>query len=118
MESTQLPQTHPAHAALDVLREVCPDAILGVSEEFGDLAVTLDKSVAVQACTALRDDARSRFDLFLDLCGVDWYENREVRFDVVLHLYSIARNHRLRVIFPVGEGEEIATLVEIGRAHV
>lgn len=113
MTSTQLPVTHQAHEALEVLRATCPDAILGVTEQFGDLAVTLDRSVAVQACTALRDDPRTRFDLFLDLCGVDWYENRDVRFDVVLHLYSISLNHRLRLIFPIGEGEEMSTLIGV-----
>lgn len=37
-----------------------------------------------------------KFDLLADLTGVDW-PRREKRFDVVLNLYSFAKNERLRL---------------------
>ena len=42
----------------------------------------------------LRDE--EKFDLLSDLTAVDW-PRREKRFDVVLNLYSFAKNERLRV---------------------
>jgi NADH/F420H2 dehydrogenase subunit C len=109
-----VPENAPA---LVVLREACAGAIQRVTNQFNDLAITLDRSVAVRACTALRDDPRTRFDFCMDVCGVDWLESRETRFDVVLHLYSTAHNHRVRVIFPVPEEDPtIATLIGVWKA--
>jgi NADH-quinone oxidoreductase subunit C len=44
----------------------------------------------------LRDDARCRFRILVDICGVD-YPERAQRFEVVYNLLSIHRNHRVRV---------------------
>jgi NADH-quinone oxidoreductase subunit C/D len=47
----------------------------------------------------LRDDAGCRYDLFLDLCGVDNLRRRgqKTRFEAVAHLHSLSRNERVRV---------------------
>jgi NADH-quinone oxidoreductase subunit C len=49
-----------------------------------------------------RDD--EQFDLLVDLTAVDW-PKRERRFDLVLFLYSFAKNERLRLKVHVGENE-------------
>jgi NADH-quinone oxidoreductase subunit C len=54
--------------------------------------------VAIQ----LRDDSALRFDELIDLCGMDYSAYAEVgreegRYAVVMHLLSVARNHRVRV---------------------
>ena len=54
----------------------------------------------------LRDDPDSRYDLLLDLCGVD-YPEREERFEAVYHLYSLPRSERLRLKVPVGEDDPV-----------
>jgi NADH-quinone oxidoreductase subunit C/D len=47
----------------------------------------------------LRDDPECRFDLFLDLAGVDNLKRRgrPTRFEAVFHLHSVSRNEHLRV---------------------
>ncbi|MDD5364320.1 MAG: NADH-quinone oxidoreductase subunit C [Gallionellaceae bacterium] len=50
----------------------------------------------------LRDEPGLRFDQLIDLCGVDYSAYAETgraegRYAVVMHLLSVARNHRLRV---------------------
>src|SRR5512135_2800551 len=50
----------------------------------------------------LRDEPGLRFDEMIDLCGMDYSAyagvgKGEGRFAVVMHLLSVARNHRLRV---------------------
>jgi NADH-quinone oxidoreductase subunit C len=45
-----------------------------------------------------------QFDLLVDLTAVDW-PKREKRFDLVLILYSFAKNERLRIKAHVGEGQ-------------
>ncbi|HEX8879227.1 MAG TPA: NADH-quinone oxidoreductase subunit C [Candidatus Acidoferrum sp.] len=58
----------------------------------------------------LRDE--ERFDLLSDLTAVDW-PKREKRFDVVLNLYSFAKNERLRVKARAGDGEQVPSVAGI-----
>ena len=54
----------------------------------------------------LRDDPEMRFDLFLDLAGVDNLRRpgRPSRFEAVFHLLSTSRNEHVRVRIPLEEG--------------
>jgi NADH-quinone oxidoreductase subunit C len=61
----------------------------------------------------LRDDPATQLDMFIDLTCVDRY-GREPRFDVVLHLYSVDKKHRVRLLAGVTEEEPtIGTLVPV-----
>jgi len=51
-------------------------------------------------------------NLLCDLTAADW-PKREKRFDVVYHLYSIPRNHRLRLKVRVGEGEPVPSATTV-----
>ncbi len=53
-----------------------------------------------------------QFDLLSDLTAVHW-PKREKQFDIVLNLYSFKKNARLRLKTQVGEGESVASVVEI-----
>jgi NADH-quinone oxidoreductase subunit C len=53
-----------------------------------------------------------QFNLLADLTAVDW-PRREKRFDVVLNLYSFAKNERLRIKVHVGEKEQISTVAGV-----
>jgi NADH-quinone oxidoreductase subunit C len=56
------------------------------------------------------------FDMCVDLCGVD-FPTRVPRIEVVLHLYSVARRHRVRVKTRVGDSEgdgaEVDTVTDL-----
>ena len=69
-------------------------------EEFrGDLAISVSRKAWVKAATLLRDHPDLDYKLFLDLCGVDYLDKdeREDRFEVVLHAYSISKKHHVRL---------------------
>jgi NADH-quinone oxidoreductase subunit C len=53
-----------------------------------------------------------QFDLLVDLTAVDW-PKREKRFDLVLILYSFAKNERLRIKAHVGEGESAPSVAGV-----
>jgi NADH-quinone oxidoreductase subunit C len=53
-----------------------------------------------------------QFDLLTDLTAVDW-PKREKRFDVVLILYSFAKQERLRIKAQVGDGQPAPSVVSI-----
>ena len=65
-----------------------------IAHEELTIEVAADDIVGVLA--ALRDDPELQFVSFIDLCGVD-YPEREKRFDVVYHLLSPHKNHRIRI---------------------
>lgn len=58
----------------------------------------------------LRDE--EKFDLLSDLTAVDW-PKREKRFDVVVNLYSFAKNERLRVKARAADGEEVSSVAGV-----
>jgi len=61
----------------------------------------------------LKTDPACDLDMFIDLTCVDRF-GKEPRFDVVLHLYSVAKKHRVRLYAGVSEEEPIlATLVPL-----
>ena len=71
-------------------------ALTGWSVAFGELTVTGPAAHVLGALTVLRDHADGRFHQLIDLCGVD-YPERPLRFDVVYHLLSLVKNHRIRL---------------------
>ena len=62
----------------------------------GELTLTVPADEIIEVLTFLRDDARCRFEVLIDICGVDWPQ-RANRFDVVYHLLSARLNQRVRV---------------------
>jgi len=90
---------------LAVVREAVPRLPVEVERSCGQLALVVPREAVVTVCRALKHDPETRFDYLADLCGVDYLGRRERRFQVVYNLYSIARNHRLRLKVDVDESE-------------
>jgi NADH-quinone oxidoreductase subunit C len=94
----------------DVLRERFGDAVLETSTQHRDEMAVVDPERWVEIARVLRDDPRCDMKMMIDLCAVD-YPERTPRFEVVLHLYSIALGHRLRLKARVDE--EIASVTTV-----
>jgi NADH-quinone oxidoreductase subunit C len=92
-------------------------AVLAAHAECGDATALVDPGRLVEAMSFLRDDPATAFDMLTDLTAVDYlgYPGRSgPRFEVVYHLYSLARNHRLRVKVGVEEATcEVPSLVSL-----
>ena len=73
----------------------------------------LDRGSLVEACRHLRDDRENAFDLLVDVTAVD-YLGRRPRFEVVYHLYSLEKNHRIRIKVPLEEDDvTIPSVVDV-----
>lgn len=94
------------------LKERFPDSVLDTYSFRGDNTVVIKKDDIIEVCRFLKSDPELSFDFLSDLCGVD-YMGREPRFEVVYHLFSIDRHHRIRLKAMVGEGEKIPSVVGI-----
>jgi NADH-quinone oxidoreductase subunit C len=101
---------------LDKLRERFGAAVLETHSDFGDDTAVVESRVWKAVASFLREDPALDFDLPVDLCGVD-FPDRAPRMEVVLHLYSVSRGHRVRLKTRVGDeemaGAELDSLVSI-----
>jgi NADH-quinone oxidoreductase subunit C len=87
-------------------------AITSYSIAFGELTVTGPAGRVVEALTFLRDHSDCRFHQLVDLCGVD-YPERPLRFDVVYHLLSLVKNHRIRLKVQTDEDTAVASVADL-----
>jgi NADH-quinone oxidoreductase subunit C len=73
----------------------------------------VDPDRLVEVMRFLRDTPELEFEMLTDLTCVD-YLGDALRFEMVYHLYSVSRKHRLRIKARVGEPDpHIATLCEL-----
>lgn len=121
---------------LDKLTQRFGAAILETHSDFGDDTAVIDPGSWKAVCTFLREDADLDFDMPVDMCGVDYPERARTKVDVsspaaagrnkaaplprmevVVHLYSVSKAHRIRVKARVGdedmEGAEIDSVTSI-----
>jgi NADH-quinone oxidoreductase subunit C len=91
-------------ALVDALRARFAAEILDAHDRCGDETVIVGRDRALEVFRFLRDDPATAFDVLADLTAVD-YLGRSPRFEVVAHLLSISKRHRLRVKVPVEEGD-------------
>jgi NADH-quinone oxidoreductase subunit C len=84
----------------------------GFTVAIGELSVTAEASVIAEALTYLRDDPALRFHQLMDVCAAD-YPMRPRRFDVVYHLLSMTKNHRIRVKVQTDEDTAVPSVVGV-----
>ena len=90
-------------------------AITAFEVAHGELNLLAERGRIVEALTLLRDGPAFRFQQLIDLCGVD-YPDRALRFDVVYHLLSLAKNTRVRVKVATNEQTPVPTVINVYRA--
>jgi NADH-quinone oxidoreductase subunit C len=83
-----------------------------VDVKLGELMVTCAPGDLIKVMKFLRNDSNCRFEMLIDICGVD-FPDREKRFDVVYNLLSLKHNYRIRVKVPVNEDESVPSVVDL-----
>ena len=97
--------------ALDRLLEVHGDSVISSHSDHGDETAALKAADLFEVMKFLRDDVNCAFEMLSDLTAVDYLGQREPRFEVVYHLYSLSKNQRLRIKVPVGENDPVVPSV-------
>jgi len=87
-------------------------ALLDKKIAYGELTLTVARSQITSVLKLLRDDARCRFEVLIDLCGVD-YPGRAERFDIVYHLLSPRTNQRIRVKVSTNETDAVPSVIAV-----
>jgi NADH-quinone oxidoreductase subunit C len=105
-----------AKALVELLKQQFPSAIVETHAQRGDETVVLDALQWKTVAKFLRDDPSAAMDMLIDLTCVD-FPDRDPRFEVVVHLYSLSKGHRLRLKARVGnedgDNAEIDTVSDL-----
>lgn len=94
------------------------EALLSTHDQFGDETAVVSPEVWHEVALFLRDDSRCQMDHFIDLTAVDYLGRRTPRFEVVLHMRSMQKLHRIRVKTPIdmgpnGENPKVDSVVDV-----
>ena len=96
----------------EAIQAASKGAVTRYSIAFSELTVYAETDQIVSLITTLRDDRALMFQQLIDVCGCD-YPQRPKRFDVVYHLLSLTKNHRVRVKVQAGENDSVPTIAGV-----
>jgi NADH-quinone oxidoreductase subunit C len=102
----------PPRPLVDRLKERFPAAVLDVTEFRGEITVLLATETLLEVARFLRDDPETAFDMLTVVTGTHYLE-RDYDHEVLYHLYSLPKNHRLRLKVRLREGETVPSVVGI-----
>ena len=98
---------------IDRIRQRFGDAITEAVATLGQQVIRVKKESLIELCRYLHDDEEALFDMCADVTAVHWPERAGQEFDIVIQLYSVAKNRRLRVKANLAEGEACPSLTGI-----
>ena len=86
----------------DVVTAALGDKVRSVTLAYGEVTVDVSADKYLEVMQVLRNAPDCKFEMLMDLCGVDYSTYAEVgkdgpRFAVVSHLMSLTLNQRVRV---------------------
>jgi NADH-quinone oxidoreductase subunit C len=100
---------------LNRLRAKFADKILAADSFCGDDEALIAPADWAAIAKFVRDDPECAMDHFIDITAVDYPEREPElpRFDVLVMVRSLAKNHRVRLKTRVRDGEELDTLTSV-----
>lgn len=105
-----------AQALIDLLRRQFDDAVLETHAQHGDETAVIAAGRWHDVAAFLRESPKADMNMLMDLTAVD-FPDRQPRFDVVAHFYSLNKGHRLRLKTRVGDadgsGAEVPSLTDL-----
>jgi len=94
-----------AYEAAELIKNAFPSEVVSITESHGQVCITMNKERVRDIMQYVHDEPELSFHFLVDLCGVDYMDKKDPRFEVVYHLYSMQHGMRLRLKAPVPEGD-------------
>ena len=79
---------------IDEVKAAIGGAFIDAKDAVDEVSITVARESIVEVCRTLRD--QFGYQQLMEIAGVD-YPQRAERFEVVYHLLSLTKNHRIRV---------------------
>ena len=92
------------------MKDAIGSAFLSAKDEVGEVSIDVNRESVADVLRTLRDGFE--YQQLMEIAGVD-YPGRSERFEVVYHLLSITRNHRLRIRVSTDEEQPVPTVTHI-----
>jgi len=96
----------------EMLAAALPGVVIGNALRNGEPIVMVKREQIVPALKFLRDDPTLRFEVLIDIAGVD-YPDRPERFEVVYQLLSLKYNRRVRVKVATDEATPVPSVTGV-----
>ena len=101
------PLVKPIAGLADEVRAIVGSDLLDLIDAAGEVTLVVARDSIARVLEKLRDEAQ--YQQLMEIAGVD-YLDRPERFEVVYHLLSVTRNHRLRVKLSTDENTPVPSV--------
>ena len=107
---SNVPRIPVREGIVDEIKAAIGDAFLSAKDEVDEISIDVRRERVADVLRTLRDDFE--YQQLMEIAGVD-YPSRPERFDVVYHLLSVTRNHRLRIRVTTDEEQPVPTVTTV-----
>jgi NADH-quinone oxidoreductase subunit C len=104
------PLVPPREGIIDDVKAAIGDAFLSAKDAVGEISIDVRRESVADVIRTLRD--RFEYQQLMEIAGVD-YPSRPERFEVVYHLLSVTKNHRIRIRVSTDEDMPVPTVTGI-----
>jgi NADH-quinone oxidoreductase subunit C len=104
------PRIAPREGLIDEVAAALGDILIEASDAVGEVSLTVRRESIVDVCRTLRD--RFEYQQLMEIAGVD-YPQRPERFEIVYHLLSLTKNHRIRVRVSTDEDAPVPSVTSL-----
>jgi NADH-quinone oxidoreductase subunit C len=98
---------------VDRIKKQFGGAITEAVATLGQQVLRVKRDSYLSLCRFLRDSGDVRFDMCNDLTAVHWPERQGEEFEVVVNLYSVASNRRLRLKVSLADGQSCPSITPL-----
>ena len=109
--STSAPLVPARDGIIDEVKAAIGDAFLSAKDAVGEVSIDVERERVADVIRILRD--QFEYQQLMEIAGVDYPERPEQRFDVVYHLLSVTKNHRIRVRVMTDEEKPVPSVVSL-----
>ncbi len=95
---------------VDAVRTAIGKSFISVKDEVDEISIDVVREDVAEVLALLRD--QFEYQQLMEIAGVD-YPERPERFEVVYHLLSVTKNHRLRIRVSTDEETPVPTVTTV-----
>jgi NADH-quinone oxidoreductase subunit C len=110
MANNSAPRIAAREGLIDEVTAALGDFLIEAKDAVDEVSLTVRRENVVEVCRMLRD--RFEYQQLMEIAGVD-YPQRAERFEVVYHLLSLTRNHRIRVRVSTDEDMPVPSVTSL-----
>jgi len=82
---------------LDLMKEEFGDRIIDWLHNVDQFSIIVKPESIFDIARFLKGDEKTGFELLSDICGVDWIDNPDQRFEIVYNFYNVTSGQRVLI---------------------